>query len=775
MSLRRRDVPRHLPVCPASVVVCTMEWSRWPMYSRGRGARVPFSSGGPRARCGQLDVALALRDQRSLDKARRCPRRSLVRSLRNSFTKRYPAVPLLVGGNPTFVGEAGNAGELSLSDSDDEDFDASSRAPWLTSKEPPGLQRSILGELFCQLPAKSGAGASASAEDVRCALCSKADAIVDLTAAAGTGLHSGSTDTEYGTVCGNAHHRETDKLSRPVSEDHKTLSVADLTECPHPKQAAIEVPHEGVSGTCMHSNFVPATSDARNNSLLSADVNGHASGTYCVASSDVPLDHDTVDASSSVPETESGCDVESWEQASSECAPLTLLHDVLAVDLNVEVCSRYHIRDPSLYSFVCAQLFRRDEYARHVRDVHSVIHDAIDHWLELRCPLAHYGCTFSQHRRLPSGARVVFSTLLESLGLRRTDTAVSGIGESSPAEPVKSLGLRRTDTAVSGVGETSPTEPVRSLGLRRTENTEVSEVGESSPAEPVKSLGLRRTEDTEVSGVGESSPAENRRECSRELCTQLPTSNMEDIETVDIGHSSADVSLGLQRMDTAVGDSSPAEPANRRECSRELPTSNVEDIETVDAGRSSADASSPAVDSVPKEVENLPASSPDRSKEATPEMSKSRQESPEANNTDNLTAIHVDDEIASVENCNPKASARSAVAGENRSKECTPEMFTSTECDSTVCIRPRTSKQATPADDDALRLTGLPYELVSRVAGFLDSFSLCNLALTCWLLRDVCRGLLRQRGLVLQEWQKDCSRNPPRWKVSHQVLVSVSV
>lgn len=59
----------HLPVCPASVVHCTMEWNRWPVYSKERRARVPFSQSNIHARCGQLDVALALRDQRVLNDA----------------------------------------------------------------------------------------------------------------------------------------------------------------------------------------------------------------------------------------------------------------------------------------------------------------------------------------------------------------------------------------------------------------------------------------------------------------------------------------------------------------------------------------------------------------------------------------------------------------------------------------------------------------------------------------------------------------------------------
>ncbi len=45
------------------------------------------------ARYGQLDVALALRDQRVLNEALRAPR-STRRALRNPLTQRFPAVPL---------------------------------------------------------------------------------------------------------------------------------------------------------------------------------------------------------------------------------------------------------------------------------------------------------------------------------------------------------------------------------------------------------------------------------------------------------------------------------------------------------------------------------------------------------------------------------------------------------------------------------------------------------------------------------------------------------
>ena len=644
--LRRCDLQKHLAACPASVICCTMEWCRWPMYSRERGTRVQFAPSSLRARCGQLDVALALRDQRMLDRAKRFPRRSLVRALRNSFTKRYPAVPLLVGGNPAFVGE-NSVGELSFSESDDEEQEASSRAPWLTAKEPPGLQRSILNELLGELSTKSTASGCVSnltAEDVRCALCPKveskcaANAAVCLTESVTEPVELSKPDgIESVTACGSRHYRELDSSSNGCT----TSAETDLATCLLSSQ---DVPHS-VNGTSTNEEKIKvfwgdgyqpvdansslvADADAKTDAVQSKREVGNIDSMSAdrgwiadTCSNGKPMktgEGSIVGTSRSISDGGSLACIEH----SSESLPLTL-HEVLAVDLNVEVCSRYTLRDPSLYSFICAQLFRRDEYMQHVCDVHSVIHDAIDHWLEVRCPLAHCGCTFSMHRRLPSGANIIFSPLLESLGLQRTDALVSAMKKSTLEE-------------LANQPESSPT-----------------------------------------------------------ACSQMPTSEdtcqMGDYETEILSLSSNDVKYGNMSFSSTL-----------KECTQELLTLGDNDA------------------------------------------------------SDRISTVN------------------KMIVCEKRLKECTPEMFTSTEFDSAIYMRPRTSKEPTPADDDeVLCLTSLPFELLTRVATFLDSFSLCNLSLTCWLLRDVCRGLLKHRGLVVQEWQRDGSRNPPRWKISHQVSLSV--
>ena len=54
-----------------------------------------------------------------------------------------------------------------------------------------------------------------------------------------------------------------------------------------------------------------------------------------------------------------------------------------------------------MYTFVCAKEFRRDEFAHHSKTVHDIIIGGMNNWLEHRCPLAIYGCGFSQRRFFP--------------------------------------------------------------------------------------------------------------------------------------------------------------------------------------------------------------------------------------------------------------------------------------------------------------------------------------------------------------------------------------
>lgn len=116
-EILREQQARHIPVCPASVVKCMIEWNRWPMHSSDLCVKAPLPLNNPRVQCGQLDVALAFRDQRVL--------------LKSMSEKKLKAT--------------------------EKTSEKSNDAPWESNKYPPGLQKSLYhgifspskGDVFC--------------------------------------------------------------------------------------------------------------------------------------------------------------------------------------------------------------------------------------------------------------------------------------------------------------------------------------------------------------------------------------------------------------------------------------------------------------------------------------------------------------------------------------------------------------------------------------------------------------------------------------------------
>ncbi|XP_062896100.1 F-box only protein 30a isoform X1 [Mobula hypostoma] len=92
----------------------------------------------------------------------------------------------------------------------------------------------------------------------------------------------------------------------------------------------------------------------------------------------------------------------------------------LGLDLVLECVTRHQSKQRSMFTFVCGQFFRRDEFPSHFKNVHGDIHAGLNGWLEHRCPLAYYGCTYSQRRFCPStqGSRVIHDRHLKSFGIQ---------------------------------------------------------------------------------------------------------------------------------------------------------------------------------------------------------------------------------------------------------------------------------------------------------------------------------------------------------------------
>lgn len=68
VNILRSRLSSHLVRCPANVILCTMEWGRYPLYSEERLKWVPFVQQNPPLIKGYLDVELAMRDQKVINK-----------------------------------------------------------------------------------------------------------------------------------------------------------------------------------------------------------------------------------------------------------------------------------------------------------------------------------------------------------------------------------------------------------------------------------------------------------------------------------------------------------------------------------------------------------------------------------------------------------------------------------------------------------------------------------------------------------------------------------
>ncbi|XP_055037110.2 F-box only protein 40 [Misgurnus anguillicaudatus] len=77
----------------------------------------------------------------------------------------------------------------------------------------------------------------------------------------------------------------------------------------------------------------------------------------------------------------------------------------LHVQLDTETVTLRHNKSTSAFTFVCGHFFRRDEFAFHFKNVHLDIQSCLNGWFEQRCPLAYLGCTFSQRRLQPAKQR----------------------------------------------------------------------------------------------------------------------------------------------------------------------------------------------------------------------------------------------------------------------------------------------------------------------------------------------------------------------------------
>ncbi|XP_032988733.1 F-box only protein 40 [Rhinolophus ferrumequinum] len=108
-------------------------------------------------------------------------------------------------------------------------------------------------------------------------------------------------------------------------------------------------------------------------------------------------------------------------------SPGTVLADLttaspegLHVELHSECVTRRHNKSSSAFTFTCNKFFRRDEFPLHFKNVHTDIQSCLNGWFQHRCPLAYLGCTFIQSHFRPPGqkAKVIYSQELKTFAIK---------------------------------------------------------------------------------------------------------------------------------------------------------------------------------------------------------------------------------------------------------------------------------------------------------------------------------------------------------------------
>ncbi|XP_072118343.1 F-box only protein 40 [Mobula birostris] len=74
----------------------------------------------------------------------------------------------------------------------------------------------------------------------------------------------------------------------------------------------------------------------------------------------------------------------------------------LYLQLQTECITKRYSKSISIFTFMCHHFFRRDEFSSHFKNVHADIQSSLNGWMVQKCPLAYLGCSYMQQRFCPS-------------------------------------------------------------------------------------------------------------------------------------------------------------------------------------------------------------------------------------------------------------------------------------------------------------------------------------------------------------------------------------
>lgn len=92
--------------------------------------------------------------------------------------------------------------------------------------------------------------------------------------------------------------------------------------------------------------------------------------------------------------------------------------DDLGLNVIIETIPKFQKNYP-MCSIPCDVDLRRDQYCSHFKNVHGDIHGGLNYWIQQRCPLAQYGCPYVRKRFRPGSKEgcLVFDHQIDNFGV----------------------------------------------------------------------------------------------------------------------------------------------------------------------------------------------------------------------------------------------------------------------------------------------------------------------------------------------------------------------
>ncbi|XP_037692425.1 F-box only protein 40 [Choloepus didactylus] len=475
LSMSRHKLAKHLQVCPASVVCCSMEWNRWPNVESKTTLYENIMKEAPSEEC--LDTALALQDQKVLF-------RSLKMVELFPETRETTEEELAMNGEATWEEMGGAVGgadaslaphcSLSVTKGEMPELSQEERETLAKTKE--GMDLVKFGKwenMFskehtaCALTNSSASSEGKSRDDPGREQISSINNVVEGEGdAKGKEPQENQQQQDFHTIMettGLAPWQDgvLERLKTAVDvKDYNMYLVhngrmlihfGQMPACTPKEKDFVYGNLEAQEVKTVYTFKVPVSYCGKRARIGDAMLNCRPSEHKAIDTSDLGIAVEELPKSDLIKTTlQCALERELKGHVISESRSIdglfmdfatqtynfepeyfpsgTVLADLITaasprglhVELYSECVTRRHNKSSSAFTFTCSKFFRRDEFPLHFKNVHTDIQSCLNGWFQQRCPLAYLGCTFIQNHFRPPGqkAKVIYSQELKTFAIK---------------------------------------------------------------------------------------------------------------------------------------------------------------------------------------------------------------------------------------------------------------------------------------------------------------------------------------------------------------------